>query len=1142
MLWHQELGDRMLIRKSIVGLILLMLLLAATSETTADDLTDNFANPPYSSKPWVYWYWMQANATKAGITEDLEAMSKAGIGGAYLMPIGHQGDKTIVKPPANPLSEHWWELVVHATKEADRLGMRLAMNACDGWALAGGPWITPDMSMQQLVTTSAPIDGGKPFEGKLAQPTTRSDYYRDIAVLAYPALEGSGVTSTQLKPKATTNIANFDPKPLVTGAERSLNIPAEGWIQFEFAEPFTCRSIKIMPDQRSGFHMHRAEVLVSDDGKKFRSLGRLKPTEFHGWQDGGFGATHAIEPTTARFFRFVLDRSGTPSHSENCEGTKVRNRGRLSAQHIELRTQPAINHWEGKAGFRWRRGEWTTEGQCPSELCVKPERIVDVTDKMDAEGVLRWTPPAGKWTIQRIGYTTTDIRNGPGGTGSGLECDKFNPKAAEVQFNGWFGAALKRVGPELAGKAMWINHTDSWEATSQNWSPLFRAEFIKRRGYDPLKWLLTMCGVPVESAELSERFLYDVRHTISDLVCDNFYEPFSALGREQGAAFSAEGIAPTMMADGMQHFRYVDFPMGEFWLNGVNQDKPNDIADAISGGHIYGKRIIGAEAFTQIPMRWNEDPYLLKPMGDYNMAKGINRFILHVWAHQAFPEKPGPGVTLEALGTFFSGTQTWHRPGLAWFDYVRRCSAMLQQGLPVVDVCYFTGEEQPSRAYLRRDLPLPLAEGYSFGSINRDALLTLAAAKDGRLVLPEGMSYRMLVLPKTERMTPELATKIGELAEAGVPIIGPRPTRSISLADYPKCDEKLRQVVVDSWKSVRSDATTGEVLDELGLSPDVEFPGVDLAPVFRAQMEYTSPPLCWNHRRTDEADIYFLSNQERRPRDVDVVFRTTGRVPERWDPATGTSADVGVWREEDGRTVAPIRFAPAGSVFVVFRRNVGDADPVARITPSKTTPPQPGLPPLWVEGGRAWASSAGNWKLTRQSGKTKNVSVEDIPAPQAIDGPWSVTFPPERGAPEKIELAELRSLGEHEDAGVKHFSGTATYSCTFELKAKRDDERLFLDLGRVANLAGVTVNGKKLATLWKPPMIVEVTEALRPGKNTLTVAVTNTWRNRLIGDASLPAEKRIGWSLFRDKWFAPNTPLDPAGLLGPVNLRIVRGY
>ena len=1126
-------------RLSKFTIMAVALMAVVATNARAADLEDSFKSPPEESKPWCYWYWMQANATGDGITRHLEAMAETGIGGAYLMPIGPAGSKTIADPPANPLSEHWWKLVIHAAKEADRLGLRLAMNACDGWALAGGPWITPEMSMQEVVTTERVVDGGKPFAGKLAQPTTRENCYRDIAVLAWPAVEGAGVTSTQLKPKATTNIPGLDPQVLVEGAAKPLSLSAEGWIQYEFAEPFTCRSIRMSPDQRAAFQLHRVEVLVSDDGKTFRSLGRLEPTQFHGWEDSGMDCTHAIAATAGRFFRFVFDLSGTPLFSENHEGSKTRNRERLAARHIELSSHPRIHQWEGKAGYRWRRSHWTTDAQCPSDLCVPTDRIVNLTDKMEADGTLRWTPPPGRWTLQRIGYTTTGESNNPAGSGAGLECDKFNPEAARIQFDGWFGKALKRVGPELAGKTLRRNHTDSWEAFSQNWSPVFRDEFIKRRGYDPLPWLPAMSGVPVGSAELSERFLYDIRRTIADLVCDNFHSPLVEIGREHGATFSAECIAPTMMADGLQHFKYADLPMGEFWLNSVNQDKPNDIQDAVSGGHIYGKRIIGAEAFTQNPIHWNVDPYYLKPLGDYNFAKGVNQFVLHVWAHQAFDK--APGMTLNAVGTFFSGTQTWHKPGKAWFDYLRRCSAMLQQGLPVADVCYFIGEEQPARSYLRRDLPLPLPEGYAYDCINRDALLTRAAAKNGRLVLPDGVAYQLLVLPPADRMTPEVAEKIGVPARAGVPIIGNRPTGSISLTGYPECDEKVRRIVDASWKPVRSNATTQAVFKELGLSPDVEFLGVDITPVYREKEEYFSPPLDWNHRQTGEADVYFLSNQDRQPRNVEVAFRATGRVPELWDAETGGIRDAGVWRQEDGRTVVPVRFAPAGSVFVVFRRAAaGQGDPVARISPPETGS-RVGMQPLWIENDRAWASENGTWKLTRQSGRTGNLSIGGLPEPRAVSGPWTVTFPPKRGAPKQMDLSELCSLSEHKDPGVKHFSGTATYTCTVALPKMPEGDRLFLDLGRVANLAEVTVNAKKLGVLWKPPFAVEVTRALQPGKNAITIKVTNTWRNRLIGDAGLSAGERTTWTWYRDTWFDPGASLEPAGLIGPVMLRTARG-
>jgi len=372
------------------------------------DLETEFLKPAEAAKPWVYWYWMRANATSDGITRDLEAMAETGIGGAYLMPIGNAGENTIADPPANPLSEDWWKLVIHATKEADRLGLRLAMNACDGWALAGGPWITPEMSMQELVTTERVVDGGKPFEGKLAQPTTRRDYYRDIAVLAFPALEGTGATSTQLNPRAMTNIPGLDAQLLVEGADVLVSLSAEGWIQYEFAEPFTCRSIRMSPDQRVAFQLHRVEVLVSNDGKKFLSLGRFKPTQFNGWQDGGMGCTHAIAPTTGRFFRFVFDMSDTPQLSENHEGSKTRNRNRLAVQHIELSAQPRINHWEGKAGFRWRRSDWTTDARAWAWNVISSiPRLLACSLKA---GLARHLTGLGRsWRAKRCGATTPTV-------------------------------------------------------------------------------------------------------------------------------------------------------------------------------------------------------------------------------------------------------------------------------------------------------------------------------------------------------------------------------------------------------------------------------------------------------------------------------------------------------------------------------------------------------------------------------------------------------------------------------------------------------------------------------------------------------------------------------------------------------------
>lgn len=974
--------------------------LACINYLAADgNLQDCFNDPPESAKPWVFWYWMCGNATREGITDDLEAMAEIGIAGAYLMPIDRPGEKydamCKVERPAEPLSDYWWELVIHALNEADRLGVKIALNACDGWATAGGPWITPEYSMQTVVWSTQIIDGGKPVTGKIKKPepqfgkgpwfSTGSDleYYRDIALIAFPVPSG-------------------------------------------FDKPFT--------------------------EKDLRSIERI---------------------------------------------------GRV----------------DGKAGFRWNRNwpkpTWTTEEQAPEKYCVDQDKIINLTDRMDKSGKLDWTPPEGQWIIQRFGYTTTAVHNRPCVTGGGLECDKFNPEAVKIQMKNWFLTAREKAGSKLADKTLAWHHVDSWECGSQNWSPVFREEFTKRRGYDPAKYLPCMTGICIGSAEQSERFLWDLRKTISDLVSDGFFKTIVEETHKNNAEFSAECVYASMAADGIQPYRDVDFPMGEFWSASWNTwPHFEHIKDAVSGGHIYGKRIMQAEAFTQRGMRFFEDPYTLKPIGDNVFCQGINRFVLHVWPHQAFPGKK-PGFTLfNVYGTFFSGNQTWHKQSKAWIDYLARCQAVLQQGLPEVDICYFLGEEIPSRSILRKDLDIEIPTGHKFDCINRDALITRAEAKDGKIVMPDGMTYRVLVLPgagastnkknksdspQKSRMSPEVAAKIGSLAEAGVPVIGPQPSGSYSLKDYVESDKVLRKTVSSSWNNVRNKTTVDNVLQEINLPRDVEFVGVDMSEMDHGIRMFKSPPFCWEHRKTEKADIYFVAHQGYETRSVDIAFRVTGKQPELWHPETGKTRTLTDWRTKNGRTYIPLKFEPSESYFIVFRNKAGNSG----------------------------------------TGQPNFGEHKDI---MTISGPWNVQFEKNRGAPDSIKLKELKSLSEHEDFGIKHFSGTATYRKSFTLSESQVSDfksQIYLDLGELESLAEVILNGKHLGVVWTPPFRVNVTDAIKEGENKLEIKVTNTWKNRLIADSGLPEDKRVTWTLFRDgKWFNPRKEkLEPAGLMGPVVLQ-----
>jgi hypothetical protein len=632
--------------------------------------------------------------------------------------------------------------------------------------------------MQKVVWKKTPVSGSKTFHDTLPKPQSYKGYYKDIKILAYPSPEGSGITSQTIIPKVTAStgadvqyLAEADHKKSFTSNEPC-------WIQFAFDKPFTCRSLVIHANA-SNFQSERMTVEASDDGVTFKKITQLEPPR-SGWQDGDADITNDIVPTTARYFRFAYDKESTEPGAEDIDFAKWKPSLKFSG--IELSSEPKVHQYEGKTGEVWRVSKRTTEQQLPDDLCVPLNKIIDITNKLDANGKLNWSVPAGNWTILRIGHTSTGHTNATGGAGAGLECDKFDPAAAKFQFDHWFGEIIKQVGPDMAKRVLKIFHIDSWECGSQNWSPVFASEFKKRRGYELMTYLPLMAGVPVQSADVSEKVLSDVRQTIAEVLVDNFYGTMAKLAHANGCVFSAESVAPVFTSDGMLHYKEADLPMGEFWLRSPSHDKPNDMLDAISGGHIYGKNIIQAEAFTELRMMWDEYPGMLKAMADRNLAAGINRYVFHVDVLNPWLNRK-PGMTLDGIGTFFQRDQTWWKPGEAWFRYIQRCQAMLQLGHPVVDIAVFTGEETPRRAILPdrlvstlpglfgedrvkqeakrlANVGVPLRvipdgvtnivnaadpdkwvdalRGYNYDSINLDALLRLATVKTGVLFCRAG--------------------------------------------------------------------------------------------------------------------------------------------------------------------------------------------------------------------------------------------------------------------------------------------------------------------------------------------------------------------------------------------------------------------
>jgi hypothetical protein len=543
-------------------------------------------------------------------------------------------------------------------------------------------------------------------------------------------------------------------------------------------------------------------------------------------------------------------------------------------------------------------------------------------------------------------------------------------------------------------------------------------------------------------------------------------------------------------------------------------------------------------------------------------------------------------MTMGQWGTHFERTVTWWQQGAAWITYLTRCQYLLQQGRFAADVCRFAGEGAPSDA--PHD-PALKAAGYDYDACNADVILDRMEMRDGRLVLPDGMSYRVLVLPESTRMTPRLLVKLRALVAAGATIIGPRPDRSPSLADLGAGDAQVQKLAAEIWGAQPGEgrAITGrgavDVLASLGVPPDCEFAGGGAS----------HATIAWIHRIDGDTDLYFVANQRARADDVTCTFRVSGKLPELWHPETGRIEPAPVWEERAGRTTIPIHFDPAGSVFVVFRARAERADHVVALQPPVTArPPAPKiaivraryeapdgaggadvtgkvaelalagaetiaadnalfgdpaynhvkrlsveytldgiaheksadegaalelLPPtpasaaeytLARAGGKLelTAFAPGRYEVRTAGGRSAEAQVAPLPAPIEIAGPWTLHFPPHRGAPPSITLPRLMSLSEHTDPGVRYFSGTADYETTFELPSAllESGSALRLDLGQVAVIAQVTLDGHPLGELWKPPYSLDITAAARAGKNALAVRVTNLWVNRLIGDEQWP--------------------------------------
>jgi hypothetical protein len=1110
---------------SVSAILVLLLGCNGPDQRMWQTLESVFQNPPDSAKPRVWWHWMNGNITKEGIKADLEWMHRVGIGGFQNFDASLETPQ-IVEKRLIYMTPEWKDAFRFATELADSLGLEMAIAGSPGWSESGGPWVKPEQAMKKFVWSEIHVEGGRLFSGKLPKPPSATgvfqnmgeiegnssdhsnEYYADAAIVAFRVPEDD-VPISVLNPRVTSSGGRFNLAELTDGdLVKSTFLPPvkvgeNAWVQYEFDKPQKIQSLTIVGGGSPGMWGRGRDpdnraLEASDDGKAFRKITDIPV--------GGPGErTLTFEPVTAKYFRFTFTTQPPPllnPWAEMFGGDPSRRAAAPSGTQIAelvLYTVPHVNRFEEKAAF-------STATDLASALtlpvnnseAISKDNVVDLTSEMKPDGTISWTPPPGNWVILRLGYSLTGHRNGPASLeATGLEVDKLSADHVKAYFNNYLDQYKDATGGLMGPRGLQYVITDSWEAGVQNWTDNMITEFIDRRGYDMIPWIPVLSGHIVESAEASDKFLWDFRRTIADLTAENHYDQLTSILDERGMkryTESHEG-GRAFIGDGMEVKRTAAIPMSATWTPGSFGGNPGevstgykaDVRESASVAHIYGQKLVAAESLTAIGTAWAWSPETLKPTADMELSNGLNRFVIHCSVHQPVNDKI-PGLGLGPFGQWFTRHETWAEMALPWTTYLARSSYMLQQGKFVADIVYFYGEDNNITALFGDKLP-DVPEGYNWDFVNADALVNVLSVENGKITTPSGMDYCLLALDSnSQQMSLPVLEKIRDMVEAGAMVAGPKPIMTPSLSD----DQVEFQSIVEELWAVDSGETRigmgkvytsqkiSDVLDELNIEPD-----------FSYTKPQTDSRLLFVHRKLGKTDFYWVNNRNNRIEEVEAKFRVEGRSAEIWHPETGMIENAS-FNIADGFTTVPLYLEPNDAVFVVFRDKAKGSSRVV-IRP--------------VE---------------------KEIAT--------VTGPWNVSFQPDRGASAQVTMETLTAWNESPDPGIKYFSGTGTYTNKINVPAEwlTEGKQLWLDLGSVKNLAEIGVNGKSLGIVWKTPFRVNITEALNEGENTLEIKVTNLWVNRLIGDQQPGIDKKYTYTTM--PFYRANSPLQPSGLHGPVKI------
>jgi len=1082
-------------------------LLLACSIFAQDKFISGFVTPPNAAKPRVWWHWMNGNISKEGIQKDLEWMSKTGIGGfqnfdASLM------TPVMVKEKLTYMTAPWKEAFQFTTHLAKEKGLEMAIAGSPGWSVTGGPWVKPSDAMKKYVWTESIIDGGITIAMNIPHPSSATgpmqnvhleaggfgileqtkakepSFYEDIAVIAYPIVDNE-LSMKDLKPQLSTSGGNFSFSKLTDGDLENFDYlepkkpGEETYIQYEFAQPTKIYGLTFANEGYGELAVFRGAgnnrfVQYSEDGVNFKELVKVP---------GLITSQNTLNfaPVMMKKIRLVyVTLPPAPPGIEAMFGVKPdpNPKGTKIAEFV-VHTSPKVNLFEAKAGFVPWKENYTEK--IPADLGAQATEVMDISAFMKPDGSLVWNAPAGKWAILRFGYSLTGKKNHPASPeATGLEVDKLDREAVTRYLENYLDQYQDASGGLMGNEGLTHMVLDSYEAGHTTWTPNMMEEFKTRRGYDLKPFMPVLTGRIVNSAEESEKFLWDFRKTIGEMIVENHYELIGELLAKRGMKRYTESHenGRIYLADGMDVKRFSDVPMSAMWQPGAlaagKEEEIRsraDIRESASVAHIYGQNLVAGESMTTIGNSFSPHPGSLKRTADMEMASGLNRFVIHTSVHQPL-DNLYPGFSLGPFGQWFTRQETWADQAKVWADYLGRSSYLLQAGKNVADVLYFYGENTNITSQFNNALPA-IPAGYEFDFVNSTALKNAISVEDKMLISKGGTQYAVLALDgSAQQMTLGTLKRILELAQEGAFVTGTMPLASPTLAD--------------------NSLEFASTLEALKALPNVHF-GKDLKTVLRTaevpediQILNQKAEILFQHRKFDGKDIYWINSRSKDDNSATISFRVRGKVPNLFDPQTGKISKIS-YEIKGARTEVDFKFSPWDAQFIVFE-----------------------------------GISTTN-KLV--------ISESKLLDSKRLEGPWTVKFQKDRSAPDEIKMDQLMALNKSEIEGVKYFSGAATYVNRIDVMNIAKGEKIELDLGEVKNLAEISINGLLVATLWKKPFKVDITDALKMGKNTLEIKVVNSWVNRLIGDAQANAKKITFTTM---PFFQASSPTEESGLLGPV--------